>query len=111
MSISTTQKNHLNKMNRAAKDVGLGNMVSMLAASGSLTSGSVTATGATVNITTGFSSVPSMWIVQSSRSGSVGTFGLKTVAGSTTGDITVTSASGVAAIANGDIFNWIALAR
>lgn len=111
MSISTTQKNHLNKMNRAAKDVGLGNMISKLSASGSLTSGSVTATGATVNITTGFSSVPSMWMIQPSRSGSLGSFPVKAIAGSTTGDITVTSASGVAPIASGDVLNWIAFAR
>jgi hypothetical protein len=110
MAITVTQKAHLNKMNRAAKDVLLGNIVGNLAAGGNLTSGSYSissteSNASKVSLDTGLSAVRG-WIVQPNRSGSI-VYVLNSVSASTAGRIDITAASG-SKLATSDVINWIA---
>lgn len=107
MSITATQKSHLNKMNRAAKDVLLGNIVSNLTAGGTIVTGSWAASNAEANasavvIPTGLSAIRG-FIVQPNRSGSP-LSAMKIV--STSASLTISTAGSIT-MAPGDIYNWM----
>jgi|WetSurMetagenome_2_1015567.scaffolds.fasta_scaffold148742_1 hypothetical protein len=106
--ITTTQKNHLNNMNRSADDVSLGTRIYNL---GNIATGSWVVTGAQQNassiiIDTGLGS-SSGQIVQLYRSGSVvvttGSFKVANASGS----LTIGATAGYVVSAS-DIVNWIA---
>jgi len=100
----------INKMNMAAKRTGLGTEVQRLGlAAASQTaligaSGSFTSAGSEVSISTGITQKG--YIVQAKRSGSAGSLPLYVT--STAGNLKISSASGVAPLASGDIITWIA---
>lgn len=106
MSLTSTQISHINKMNRASKDVSLGTLVDGFVnntkISGSVSASSAQASASAVVISTGLSSV-SGYIIQGFRSGSA--ISNVYVASNTAGSITVRSGSSVVA---GDLYNWIA---
>jgi hypothetical protein len=110
MALTTTQKAHLTKMNRAAKDVALGTIIGNLVAGGSFTSGKTSASAAeasasALNIPTGLTA-PTGYLVQGYRSGSVLSPLNVVISGS---NLLVTSASPATfKMANGDTFNWVA---
>lgn len=75
MAITTTQKNHLNKMNKAAKDVSLGDIVYTMTAGSPVTAGMTTVgnteiSASKVVITPGLSAITT-YQVQLFRSGSI----------------------------------------
>ena len=129
-SISTTQKNHLNKMNKSAKDVSLGTMLTDLIASGSSVTGTLAVSVSTMEeashfLTTGSFAVTAAQHSASSILLSTGTTGIRgfTVqvirSGSclsnlytpkvlVTGgsNLTITSASPSWVITEDDVINW-----
>lgn len=103
----------VNKMNRAAYKTGLGTEVrriGLLADASTAfvgSSGSITAGGSRVVISTGLAS-PKGLIVQCNSSGSCGTLPLYASTGSVAGTYAITSASGVVALGATDVVTWIA---
>ena len=121
MAISNGQRAKINKMNRASQDVSLGTIVQDLQSGCAVSaayratntaivasSGSLTCSGSQMFIRTGLTTVHGK-IVQCNRSGSVATLPLYIWSGSIAGDISVTSASGVAPlVTTTDVITWFA---
>lgn len=119
MSISDALKNQLNKMNRAAQNVGLGTLVQTMQ-SGSQTqltqiagikadlgsSGATTSAGSEVNIPTGLTAIVGK-TVSITRSGS-SLYNLQpyVASGSGTAVLKVSGATGGSALASGDVVTW-----
>lgn len=113
MSISTVQKNHLNKMNRAAKDVSLGTMLQKMDANSIVTGSTVVissaqASASLVSVSTGRTGLIGE-IVQVRRSGSA------TISGSSFTNIKVINSGSIidvtsacVAFAANDVLTWIA---
>jgi len=107
-AMTTTQIAHLNKMNRASKDVLLGTRIDTLegnlGASGSHVVTSGEATASAISITTGITSVTG-FIVQGYRSGSP-LDGVKVLTSS--GSLAITSSASASwVIAASDVINYI----
>ena len=98
MAISSTNKAKLNKMNRAAQNVSLGDL---LAARQSTTVTDAQANASAVVIDTGLTSIEG-FVVQTYRSGSLVQAQKVTSSG---GNITINSGS---AVTKDDVINWIA---
>jgi hypothetical protein len=102
--LSTANKTKLNKMNRAAKDAGLGTIVQTLTG---ISAGSATMSGSEIDIDTGLASV-SAWMVQASRSGSQGGKVIYAASASTAGHIKVSSGCVSGSLAANDVLFFIA---
>jgi len=127
-SISATQKKNLNKMNRASNDVGLGNMLTDLIASGSATNGTLATSVATLQSNSTVQASHIVLEAESNASRVVLTTGLATVAGfvgtalrsgspvinaymasgSVAGTIEVLKSTSGSAIAKNDVITYIA---
>lgn len=110
MSITTTQKNHLNKMNKAAKDVSLGNLIQTMASGSPVTAGttvvsSAQASASSVTIQTGLSTITGFQ-VQAFRSGSFMP-GINVV--SSGSNLVVTSGSASYKVTANDVITWMIL--
>lgn len=106
MSLTSTQINHINRMNRASQDVRLGTLVdgfvSHQVTSGSLTASASQASASAITVSTGLDSI-SGYIVQGFRSGSA--ISNVYIASNTSGSLTFKSGS---TVTSGDRYNWIA---
>jgi hypothetical protein len=109
MSISTSQKAKLNKMNRAAKDVSLGDLVQQMAQNSVVT-------GSALVVTTPQMSASAV-VIATGRTGVIGSIINWTRSGSHMGpvkvvnsgsNLTVTSACATWAFTTGDTVSWIA---
>jgi hypothetical protein len=110
MTISTKQKNDLNKMNRASKAVGLGTLLQTMASGSPVTAGttvvsSAQASASSVTIQTGLSTITAFQ-VQAFRSGSFMP-GINIV--SSGSNLTVTSASASYKVTENDVITWMIL--
>jgi hypothetical protein len=108
-SISTANKNRLNKMNRAAQNVSLGDRLQYLGtmASGSLTVSAAEMNGSRVVVTPGIATIGG-FIGQVDRSGSIVTHQMKFTAGSVAGTMIASSGSGYFGITAGDVITYVA---
>ena len=104
--ISSTNVTKMNKMNRVAQDSGLGTIIDDLQGfvgyAGSHTVTTAEANASKVIIDTGFTTLTS-WMIQGSRSGS-NVISLYTTAGSVSGTLDVSAASGLKLLPNDLIF-------
>lgn len=109
-NISASQKKNLNRMNRASKDVLLGDIVSNLQANATVSGSHVVttaeATASKVIIATGLSTVKG-FVGQDLRSGSP-IVNAKWVSGSVAGTVVVSNSTSGSPLANGDILTYIA---
>jgi len=108
--ITTTQKNHLNKMNRASADVQLGTLLQGLQGAGTIITGSHTVTTAEASasrvvLTTGLTAV-SGFFNSYLRSGSP--LSLTWASGSVAGTIIVSNSASASPVAATDVASFIA---
>lgn len=103
MSLSTNQINKLNRMNRAAQDAELGNLLANYPVSGSVAASAAQANASAIIIGTGLGTVQG-FIVQGFRSGSPVPFGVS----NTSGSLTVQAVTSGSKILANDLYNWIA---
>lgn len=120
MAISNAQRTKINHMNRASHDVSMGTIIQDLQSGCAVnaayrttntaivgSSGSLLCTGSQVFISTGLTTVHGK-VVQCNRSGSVASLPLYIWSGSVTGQISITSASGVSPLTTTDVITWFA---
>ena len=102
MSLSSTNVNKLNKMNRAAQDASLGTRIALAPISGSYVALTADASGSAITIATGQTDLTGH-MVQASRSGSQLSIVNVVNSGS---NLSITS-GGTWKIAAGDVINYI----